>query len=299
MREALAAELMKSRTRWLPYVLLVVLVLGAGVQVWLFGYTAWWDLRDETDPSLAADLPDAIRAFTLPWGIPALLDAGQFWGSIIISILIASAIATEYNWGTARQAISRGQTRSGWLTAKLFGVALICAVLLLLALAFGILSMMWTSSLAGYDITLDPPGPSEMDGADIVIAIFRAGFGILPYALLAFAITVIGRSTALGATGLILFVIIEGTLNAIFGGLGGTWADIRSVSIGHNVASLLAANRLDDGPYLSIAFREPPRASELPDPWVAFFILCIWCVALLAAAYYVFNKRDLRLGTGE
>lgn len=299
MRDLIVAELMKSRTRWLPYVLLVVLVLGAGVQVWLFGYTAWWDLHTESDPDLRSDLPEAIRAFTLPWALPALLDAGQFWSSIIVGIFVASGIATEYNWGTARQAISRGQSRSRWLTVKLLGLALFCAILLLLALAFGVVSMFWTSSLAGFDITLDPPGPAEMTALDVLVAILRAGFGILPYALLAFAVTVIGRSTALGATGIILFVIIEGTLNSIFGALGGTWADIRTLSIGHNVASLLAANSVDDGPYLSIAFREQPHASELPDPWVAFLVLCVWCVALLAATYYFFNKRDLRLGTGE
>jgi ABC-type transport system involved in multi-copper enzyme maturation permease subunit len=290
---------MKTRTRWLPYVLLIVLVLGAGVQVWLFGYTAWWDLHTETDPELRADLPDAIRAFTLPWALPALLDAGQFWSPIIIGVLIASGVATEYNWGTARQAIARGQSRSRWLTVKLLGLALFCAILMLLALGFGVVSMFWTSSLAGYDITLNPPGAAEMTAFDIVAAILRAGFGVLPYALLAFAITVIGRSTALGATGIILFVIIEGTLNGIFGGLGGTWADLRMGSIGHHAASLLAANRIDEGAYLSIAFRESPEASELPDPWLSFTVLCVWCATLLGATYYVFNKRDLRLGTGE
>jgi ABC-type transport system involved in multi-copper enzyme maturation permease subunit len=290
---------MKSRTRWLPYVLLVVLVLGAGVQVWLFGYTAWWDMHTETDPELRADLPEAINAFALPWALPALLDAGQFWGSIVVGIFVASGVATEYNWGTVRQAIARGQSRNEWLTVKLVGLALFCAVLLALALAFGILSMLWTSSLANIPITLDPAGPGELTALDITFAILRAAMGILPYALLAFAITVVGRSTALGSTGIILFVIIEGILIGIFTALGGTWEDISNVSIGRNAASLLAANRVDAGPYLSIAFREQPDASELPDPWVAFTVLSVWCAALLGITYYAFNKRDLRLGTGE
>lgn len=299
MRELILAELMKSRTRWLPYVLLLVLILGAGVQVWLFGYTAWWDLHTESDPDLLNDLPGAIRAFALPWALPALLDSGQFWGSIIIGVFVASGVATEYNWGTARLAISRGQSRRQWLTAKLLGLALFSTILMLLALAFGVVSMLWTSSLAGFPITLDPPGPVHVTALDIVFSILRSAFGVLPYALLAFTITVIGRSTALGATGIILFVMIEGTLNGLFGALGGIWADIRLFTIGHNVAALLAANRLDDDAYSTLAFRESPVASELPDPWFAFAVLCLWCVGLLAAAYYVFNKRDLRLGTGE
>ena len=95
MGRLIAAELRKTRTRWLPWILLLVLLLGAGAQVWLFGYTAWWDLNNETDPEVRDDLPTAIRTFVLPWAIPTLLDAGQFWGSLIVGILKAGRLITE------------------------------------------------------------------------------------------------------------------------------------------------------------------------------------------------------------
>lgn len=290
---------MKSRTRWLPYVLLIVMLLGTGVQIWLFGYTAWWDLHDETDPDLANDLPLAIRTFTLPWALPALVDSGQFWGSLIIGLFIASAVATEYNWGTVRQAIARGQSREEWLTVKLLGLASFCAILLLIVLAWGIVSMIITTSMADFEITLDPPGPAEMTAFDIVLIILRGAIGILPYALVAFALAVIGRSTALGAAGIILFMIIESTVIPIFGALPDPWPAFRSLTIGYNVSAVLAANRLDDGDYASIAPREALDPSEGPGAWVGFWIVCVWCAGLLAATYYVFRRRDLRLGTGE
>ncbi len=299
MRNLLLAEWMKSRTRWLPYVLLLLMVLGAGVQVWLFGYTAWWDLHDEVDPELQSDLPIAIRTFTLPWAFPALVDAGQFWGSMFIGVFISSAVATEYNWGTVRQAVARGQSRAEWLAVKLLAGALICTVLMLLVLTWGIVSMLITTSMAGFDITLDPPGPAELTILDGIVIILRGAMGVLPYALLAFALTVIGRSTALGATGIILFLIIESVIIPLLGALGSPWQDIRNVTIGHNAASLVAVNRIDDSQYLSLAFREIPNGADLPNPWTAFAALCAWCAALLALTYYVFSKRDLRLGTGE
>jgi ABC-type transport system involved in multi-copper enzyme maturation permease subunit len=299
MRDLLAAELMKTRTRWLPYALLLVMLLGVGVQVWLFGYTQWWDVHDDPNPDIRDSTDDAIRTFTLPWALPALLDAGQFWGALIVGILVASAVATEYNWGTVRQAIARGQSRAQWLTVKLGGLALFAAILLIVALAWGVVSMLITSSMADFPITLNPRGPAELSAAEIPIMILRAGFGILPYALLAFAITIIGRSTALGATGIILYLIIESTLIGVFDALGGTWQAISELSIGRNAAALLAANRIDDGVYISLAFRENPDPSELADPWAAFVMLSVWCVALLGVTYYVFEKRDLRLGAGE
>jgi ABC-type transport system involved in multi-copper enzyme maturation permease subunit len=295
----IAAEWMKMRTRWLPWVLLLVLILGAGVQIWLFGYTAWWDLHNETDPELRADLPIATRTFTLPWAIPALLDSGQYWGSVILGVLIASVVATEYNWGTVRHAIARGQSREQFLTVKLVGLALFAAMLMFIGLAWGIASMIWTSNLADLPVTLDPPGAAEMSMVDVVVAILRAGMGILPYALLAFALTTIGRSTALGATGIILFIIIESTIIGIFEALGGIWEDVLIFTIGQNAASLIAANRVDDGEYASLALRSVPEAAELPDPWLSFVMLCLWCLFLLVLTFWVFGRRDLRLGTGE
>jgi hypothetical protein len=159
--------------------------------------------------------------------------------------------------------------------------------------------MIWTSNLAGYEVTLDPPGAASMSFADIIVAMLRAGMGILPYALLAFALTTVGRSTALGATGIILFVIIESTIIGIFDALGGIWEDLLVFSIGQNATSLIAANKIDDGDYASLAFRSVPDAAELPDPWVAFAVLCAWSILLVAFTFWIFGRRDLRLGTGE
>ena len=175
----------------------------------------------------------------------------------------------------------------------------VCTILMLIVLAWGVVSMLITTSMAGFDITLNPPGPAELTILDGIVIILRGAMGVLPYALLAFALTVIGRSTALGAAGIILFLIIESVIIPLLGALGSPWQDIRNVTIGHNATSLLAANSIDDSRYMSLAFRETPDASALPDPWLAFTVLCAWCAALLSLTYYVFSKRDLRLGTGE
>jgi ABC-type transport system involved in multi-copper enzyme maturation permease subunit len=208
-------------------------------------------------------------------------------------------VATEYNWGTVRQAVARGQSRGQWLAVKLLGLALFCATLLLIVLAWGVVSMMWTSSLAGFDITLDPVGPSKITLFDCLLIVLRGAMGILPYALLAFAITVIGRSTALGAAGIILFMIIEATIIPVFGALSDPWPSLRGLTIGYNVSALLAANRIDGGEYASIAPREALDPAEGPDAWVAFVVLCLWCASLVGITYYAFTRRDLRLGTGE
>ena len=106
-----------------------------------------------------------------------------------MGILAASAVGTEHSWGTVRQALIRGQPRSQYLTAKLFGIALIAAVSLLLALGIGVWFSVIATAVADLPITLDVPGgPSA---AELGLMVLRAGFGILPYGLLAFSLAVV------------------------------------------------------------------------------------------------------------
>ena len=286
MTSMLAAELLKVRKRWMPYVLLLVMAGGTAVQIWLVGYVSW------TKESEVEFQQSALRAFALPWSLSALLDAGQFWGAMLVGILIASTVATEHGWGTVRQALIRGQTRSQYLAFKLLGSALMAAVGLLLAFGIGVCLSVIATAVADRPITLDVPGgPSALD---IVLMILRAGYGILPYGLLAFCLAVVGRSTTLGVAGILLFMFGEAILMAVLGAIGGVAADARTFLIGHNVSALLAANRIGFGDYSSFAPRPNPLASDLPDPAVAVVVLALYCLAFLAIAFVIFRRRDIR-----
>jgi len=282
----LAAELLKVRKRWMPYVLLLVMAGGTAVQIWLVGYVSW------TKESEVEFQQSALQAFALPWSLSALLDAGQFWGAMLVGILTASIVATEHGWGTVRQALIRGQTRNQYLAMKLLGIALIAAVTLLLAFGIGVCLSVIATAVADRPITLDVPGgPSALD---IVLMILRAGYGILPYGLLAFCLAVVGRSTTLGVAGILLFMFGEAILMAVLGAIGGVAADARTFLIGHNVSALLAANRIGFGDYSSFAPRPNPLASDLPDPAVAVLVLALYCLAFLAIAFVIFRRRDIR-----
>ena len=286
------AELLKVRKRWLPYVLFLVMVIGVSIQVWLVGYASWLDERNDAGYGFGQE---ALRALALPWSLPALLNSGQFWGAILVGILTASAVATEHGWGTVRQALIRGQTRSQYLTTKLLVIAPIAAISLLVALGIGLGFSAITTALADRSVSFNIPGGGGPSVPEILLMILRAGYGILPYGLLAFCLAVIGRSTALGVGGILLFVFGESILIAVLGVVGGPAADVRGFFLGHNVVALLAANRIGSGPSgYSFAFRDSnPSPSELPDPAVAALVLALYCLVFLAVAYWVFQRRDL------
>ncbi len=281
----LAAELLKVRKRWLPYVLFLFAVAGAAVLIWLAGYG---DGQDGEDFQFRQD---ALRTFSLPWSIPALLDTGQFWGAILVGILTASVVATEHSWGTVRQALIRGQSRSQYLATKILGIAIVATVSLLLAFGVGVIFSIIATAVADRPITLDVPGGPSVP--DIGLMVLRAAYGILPYGLLAFCLTVVGRSTALGLAGTMLYMFGEAIIVAILQGIGGVAADLRPFVLGHNVSALIASNRIGTGDYNSIAPRELPVASELPDPAIAVLVVGLYCLGFLAIAFVIFNRRDI------
>lgn len=286
MNSILAAELLKVRKRWMPYIIFLTMLVGVSMLIWLAGYVSYhnspFEMRNTT-----------LRTFTLPWSIPALLDSGQFWGAVLVSVLTSSVVATEYNWGTVRGCISRGQRRGEYLAYKLLGLTVVAAVTLLAALAVGVIFSIIAGSLAGRPLTLDTP-QGYVSPADIVVMILRAGVAVLPYGLLAFCVTVVTRSTAFGAAGTIVYMFGELIVVSILRGLGGAAADLRDVSIGHNAAALMAQNRLGLGDFNSMAPREITNPAQLPEPAVALFVIVVYCVAFLVIAFAVFRRRDLR-----
>ncbi|MHB8378026.1 MAG: ABC transporter permease subunit [Dehalococcoidia bacterium] len=294
MGDLIVAEFMKVRTRWMPYVLFLIALAGVSLIVWIGGYVAWMTADGSED--MVSAQQSALRALALPWSLVTLLDAGQFWGSILVGVLTASVVATEHSWGTVRQSLIRGHTRGEYLLVKALGISLVSALGLLVALGIGIVFSMVASDLAGVAVTLDVPGGPSALG--IVVMIARTAYTILPYGLLAFMLTVVSRSTAVGAAGIILFVFIESTIISIFGGIGGGWAEARGFLLGHNVAALLAANRIDLHTFNTIAPREQQLPSALPDPWVAALVVGVYCVAFAAIAYWSFARRDVRAPDG-
>lgn len=284
----LGVELLKIRKRWLPYLLLVVMLVGVAIVIWLAGYGSWQEEKNDAEFAFGGE---AMRTFALPWALPALLDTGQFWGAILIGVLTASIVATEHGWGTVRQALVRGQTRSHYLSVKLMGIVLVASALLLTALGVGLGFSAIATALADLPVTFDvPDGPSAPEAGLMIV---RAGYAILPYGLLAFALAIIGRSTTLGIVGTLLYMFVEAILVAILGELGGPSPTVRAFFMGHNVSALLAANRIGGGQYYSLAPRDVSPASELPDPTVAALVLALYCAIFLAIAYSVFLRRDL------
>ncbi|HUF53496.1 MAG TPA: ABC transporter permease [Dehalococcoidia bacterium] len=289
MTGLLRADFLKMRKRWMPYVLFVLMLVGAAFLIWAIGYSTW---HDDDDPEWSAS---GFRTFAFPYSIPALLDSGQFWGSaIFVGILATSTLATEHNWGTVRPALAGGVSRARYLASKLLVLTLVSTVALLTALAFGVLLSLWATSVAGFDAPV--PHPESFTAADLALMILRTALAIIPYGLIAFTFTVLSRSTALGIAGTMGYMVLEAIIVEVQGTGGGIFEHVRVLFIGHNVTALIAENQFDNLEYESMAFRD--LGSSVPGVWSATFIIIAESALLLAASFFVFLHRDVTVSHG-
>lgn len=288
MTGLLRAELLKMRKRWMPYVLFALMLAGAAFFIWVIGYSTY-----KGDPEYSAN---GLRTFAYPYSVPALLDTGQFWASaIFVGILATSTVATEHNWGTIRPALSGGVSRAQYLATKLAALILVSTVALLLVFGFGLLLSFWATSAAGFDAPV--PTPESFTAADFVLMVARTALCILPYGLLAFALTVISRSTALGIAGTMGYIMLEAIGVAVLATGGGIIEDMRILFIGQSVTSLMAENRFGDLENETAALRDI-NAEGLPGVWVATLIILLESAFLVAASFYVFLRRDVNISHG-
>ena len=289
MSGLLRAELLKMLKRWMPYVLFILMLIGATVVIWLFGYVSY----KQDDLEFRAT---AMRTFVYPYSFTALLDSGQFWGSaFFVAILSTSTIATEHNWGTIRPALAGGVSRVRYIVTKLLALTLVSTVALLIVLAFGLLMSFWASDAAGIDVPARHPESFTL--ADAAIMILRTAFCIIPYGLLAFTLTVISRSTALGIAGTMGYMVLEAIIVAILTTGGDVLQDSRYLFLGHSVTVLMAENRFENFDFNTIAFRDLASESQ-PGIWTATAIVVAQSAAFLFASFFVFLRRDVTVSHG-
>jgi hypothetical protein len=281
------AELLKTRKRWLPYVLFIIAVLGVLLIMFPAGYLGWRQ-ADDSDPAFAST---ALRTFVFPYSLTALVDSGQYWGAMLTGVLAGSVVATEYRWGTVRQVLVRGQPRTRYLGIKVLVIAGMATAGLLTALAIGLLISLLTTDAAGEPITLDVPG--DPSAGDFLLMLGRSAWSIIPYGMLAVMLAVVSRSSMVSVTGIIVFLFGEALAIELMGSLGDVGEFLQDISLGENVKILMAENRFFPGDYNAISLRERPAPGEAGDAALAFLVIGAHTALYTGVAFAVFGRRDV------
>lgn len=122
----------------------------------------------------------------------------------------------------------------------------------------------------------------------------RTGYALVPYMLLAFTLSVVGRSTTMGVAGTLVYILAESIVLAVLGNVGGASADARAFFMGHNVSAVLSANQVGDIQHFSLALRESPTGGGFPEAGSGAIVLALYSLGLVAISFASFLGRDIR-----
>ena len=225
------------------------------------------------------------KGFALPSAIPSAISAMFDIAAFLVLILTASALGTEYGWGTLRTALTRGTGRWQLLSSKL--------VLLMLLGAAGFLVLGATAVLSSILAAVIPPAESgglfdSGSWGDVAVTFGKAVYGLAPYVALAAFLTVLTQSSAAGMSIGIGYFVIE----LIFVPL------LRNFEWFENISDALLGTNVDKWMQVSlvevkISGSGVPSEQMTSDTLQAFLILLAYTAALAAAAFLVFQRRDI------
>ncbi len=282
MIRLISAELFKLRKRRMMWILLAVLI----------GIIALVDflLLAISNVNLPAGPHGEIQNLLgLPLALPLSLSLISSFGSVLAVILIASSMGNEYNWRTIRTAVISSESRFKLLSAKLISAAILILIGMVLGLVAGFLISMITTAVGGYKFDFSFATNTYL--WDQFLQFWRTFFILIPYMLLGFMFSIVGRSAMPGIALGIGVLFLESIITAFMTLAGGWIAKIPDYLIAVNVRSINALGSLPQNFQEGMVFGS--QSITLPSESHAFITLAIYSVVFMIIAYYLFHKRDV------
>ena len=291
MLRLLRSELYRLVRRWMPWIMLGLIVVIAFVfyfLIWVSVNAQLQAVKNGTLPvpaggttqleqTLRQIAPDRVAQFGLS------VVAGL--GSVMLIVFAASHVGTEFGWGTFRTLLAHGASRSGFLVSKAVSLVLYAVVFMIVGSIAAIAASYTVSAVAGIS-----PG-SGVDFAEVARVAVKSGYTFLPYMALALAIAVWSKSAGAGiATGLVVY-FAESIVAGILVSLNKDYAQIVNWGLSRNASALTRTVSGQAGPT-----SQDPTASTLPDPTQAAIVLGIYCAIFLVLAYWRLRSRDVTVG---
>jgi ABC-type transport system involved in multi-copper enzyme maturation permease subunit len=264
-------ELLKLTKRPMTWVMVILqlAILGLGVLANVLS------LR-RADPEGRTYL---LQGLVLPDSLAMGAQFIYLFGAIMLAILTAAAIGSEYSWGTLRQLLATGLSRTRFLIAKMLALAIVAAVFVVLPLVMSAALSLWVSRMEQ-----QPLLATSVDVAWLAALVGRTYLVILMPMSLAFLISLVTRSQLVGVGAVFGVLIMEQIAAPMLWSLGLDWSLMLIDFFPFWCArSLLAFN------FTSLPVALPNTMAQER----ALLTLSIYTLICFAAALFIFRRRDV------
>ena len=278
MLKMIKAELFKLRKRRMTWVMLAVLAA-----FFCLMFFATYGIVSSPSGVMPGTAIETIKSsLQFPDAFNMIFYTAGTIGTLLLIILVASSIGSEYGWGSIRQVLTRRGIRYHFVVSKLVSFIIAAIIGLVFSVIIGFILSLITSNLLG---SID----WSFMTASYIGGLF-ADFGwtllsLMPYILLAAFFAFLGRSAIAGIGGGLGYYFIEAIAVGLFNQAGGWLAKIPNYLIGPNVEALMPSRMFTHGPFAS--------AGTPPSTLHASITLAVYCVVFFAVSLYLFKKRDI------
>jgi ABC-2 type transport system permease protein len=286
MARLIKAEIYKLSKRSMTYILLLILI---GLFALILSITEANPsiMTTETNginttvPAVAANIQFLQGAIT-----STIAMLGGFIGVVLAVVLVANGMGSEYGWNTIRPYLLCSESRSKMFASKLIADAIFVMAGMIIGVITVILFGILFTAIRGYSWNL---GASTLSFTGSQLLDFtRAFYVILPYALLAFLFTVLGRSTAAGIGFGIGASVLETIITGLLSSAHGWLAKIPDYLLSINVSKITSLSGASGGVTV-YGGPNTPMVTSLHS----FVVIAVYCVVFTAIAYTIFQRRDV------
>src|SRR5208283_5302122 len=170
---------------------------------------------------------------------------GGIIGVVLAVVLVANGMGSEYGWNTMRPYLLCSESRSKMFASKLIADAIFVVAGMIIGVIIVILLGVLFTVIRGFSWNL---GASTVSFTGSQLLDFtRAFYVILPYALLAFLFTVLGRSTAAGIGFGIGASVLESIITGLLSIAHGWLAKIPDYLLSPNISKITSLSGASGG----------------------------------------------------
>jgi ABC-type transport system involved in multi-copper enzyme maturation permease subunit len=281
----------------------ILLPIGMGIIVIAFSFIALGVLvaGSRASANQPVDLRETVALpLHLPLSLIVTVGIIGYIGPILIAILTGTIVGGEYGVGTIRVLLTRGPTRTQYLLAKTLALLACITITMVILIPLGIIVGALYNLFIGIhvDFTFFTADWTLHAIAYILLAILH----LFIYAIIALSLATLGKSTAAGIAGGLLWWFLEGVFTNILAPLiasftpSATGDFVRTLPdylVGNNIGALLT----EQSDYLTPSLRNASSTatdatSTIPD-WRAWLVIAIYFVVFLGTTWWVSQKRDI------
>ena len=137
----------------------------------------------------------ALLLLTFPGAYALILSFVLGLGGLFVMAYAAAIAGSEWQWGTLKTAVARGESRSRYMLTTYAGIALLAGIGLLIAFAVGVLVTFLAAKLAG--ISTDGITDTSIFG-NLPEQFLRGWLGLVEVGAIGFTIATLARSQLAG-----------------------------------------------------------------------------------------------------